>query len=67
MLASQRYPQEFDGIVSGDPAMRTGRSNLGLAWANAAFTEIAPKDASGKPAPSEAFSVDERKLITDAI
>jgi alpha-beta hydrolase superfamily lysophospholipase len=34
MLASQRYPAEYDGIVAGAPAMRTGRSNLGLAWAN---------------------------------
>ncbi len=67
MLASERYPQEFDGIVSGDPAMRTGHSNIGLAWANAAFTEIAPKDASGKPDPTQAFSASERKLITDAI
>jgi feruloyl esterase len=25
MLASQRYPGEFDGIVAGAPAMRTGR------------------------------------------
>ena len=67
MLASARYPQEFDGIVSGDPAMRTGNSNIGLAWANAAFTEIAPRDESGKPDPTKAFSASDRKLITDAI
>ncbi len=67
MLASQRYPGEFDGIVSGDPAMRTGHSNIGLAWANAAFTEIAPKDASGKPDPTMAFSAGDRKVIADAI
>lgn len=67
MLASARYPQEFDGIVAGDPAMRTGHSNIGLAWANVAFTEIAPKDASGKPEPDKAFSAADRKLITQAI
>ena len=67
MLASARYPQEFDGIVSGDPAMRTGNSNIGLAWANAAFTEIAPRDESGKPDPTKAFSTSEKKLITTAI
>ena len=67
MLASARYPEEFDGIVAGAPAMRTGNSNIGLAWANAAFSEIAPKDASGKPEPAKAFSAGDRKLITDAI
>ncbi|QAU47212.1 tannase/feruloyl esterase family alpha/beta hydrolase [Bradyrhizobium guangzhouense] len=67
MLASARYPDQFDGIVAGAPAMRTGNSNIGLAWVNAAFSRIAPKDASGKPEPAKAFSADERKLITNAI
>jgi pimeloyl-ACP methyl ester carboxylesterase len=67
MLASQRYPGEFDGIVAGAPAMRTGRSNLGLAWANYLFTQISPKDAAGKPETNRAFSPSDRKLVTDAI
>src|SRR5260370_8013120 len=67
MLASQRYPAEYDGIVAGAPAMRTGRSNLGLAWANYNFTQIAPMGESGKPDPAKAFSPSDRKLITDAI
>jgi len=32
MIMAQRYPQLFDGIVSGAPAMRTGISNLALRW-----------------------------------
>ncbi len=67
MLASQRYPGEFDGIVAGAPAMNTGRSNLGLAWANFLFTQIAPKGDDGKPAPTRTFSPADRKLVTDAI
>lgn len=67
MLASARYPEQFDGIVAGAPAMRTGNSNIGLAWANATFSQIAPKDASGKPDPARAFTAGERKLITEAI
>ena len=30
MILSQRYPTAFNGIVSGDPAMRTGLSNLAI-------------------------------------
>jgi feruloyl esterase len=67
MLASARYPEQFDGIVAGAPAMRTGNSNIGLAWANAAFSQIAPKDASGRPEPAKTFSAEDRKLITEAI
>jgi hypothetical protein len=67
MLASQRFPELFDGIVAGAPAMRTGHSNLGLAWANVAINEIAPKDESGKPDPTKVFSVSDRKVIIDAI
>jgi pimeloyl-ACP methyl ester carboxylesterase len=67
MVASQRYPAEFDGIVAGAPAMRTGHSNLGLAWANYSFAQIAPKGENGKPDPAKAFSPADRKLVTDAI
>ncbi|MGD0955804.1 MAG: DUF6351 family protein [Candidatus Acidiferrales bacterium] len=67
MLMSQRYPTYFDGIVSGDPAMRTGYVNIGNTWARVAFAQIAPKDASGKPDPSQDFSDGDKKLIADAI
>jgi hypothetical protein len=67
MLASQRYPAEFDGIVAGAPAMRTGRSNLGLAWANYQFTQIVPKGENGTPEPARAFPPSDRKLVTGAI
>jgi hypothetical protein len=66
-LMSQRYPTYFDGIVSGDPAMRTGYSSIGLAYARAAFAQIAPQDASGKPDPTKDFSDGDRKLLSDAI
>ena len=67
MLVSQRYPTEFDGVVVGDPAMETGYSNIGLAWAAVAFNQIAPKDASGKPMPTNDFSAADKKLLTNAI
>lgn len=67
MLMSQRYPTYFDGIVSGDPAMRTGYSNIGLTYARNAFAAIAPKDASGKPEPAKDFSPSDKKLLADAI
>ena len=68
MILSQRYPMVFDGIISGDPAMRTGLSNLAIGkWIPVAFNQIAPKDADGKPIIAQAISDLDRKLITDAL
>ncbi len=53
MIMSQRYPEYFDGIVSGDPAIRTGHSNLALGFMTAVFDQAAPKDDSGKPDPKK--------------
>jgi Tannase and feruloyl esterase len=67
MILSQRYPTAFNGIISGDPAMRTGFSNLAIGqWIPVAFNQIAPKDAQGKPIITQAINDSDRKLITDA-
>jgi pimeloyl-ACP methyl ester carboxylesterase len=67
MIMSQRYPEYFDGIVSGDPAIRTGHSNLALGYMTALFDEAAPKEAGGKPDPKKTFSDSDRKLIVDSV
>ena len=67
MILSQRYPELFDGIIVGDPAMRTGYSNLALAYIGAVFGEAAPKDASGKADPGKLFSDLDRQLIKTAL
>jgi feruloyl esterase len=56
MLMSQRYPAYFDGIVAGDPAIRTGHSNLALAYFEAALNGTTPKLTDG-----------DKKLVVDAI
>lgn len=68
MILSQRYPTEFNGIVSGDPAMRTGLSNLAIAqWIPVAYNRTAPKDALGKPQIDKFLSDDDRKLFMDGL
>ena len=68
MILSQRYPTVFNGIVSGDPAMRTGLSNLAIAqWIPVAYNQAAPKDAAGKPEIDKFLSDDERKLFMDGL
>jgi pimeloyl-ACP methyl ester carboxylesterase len=67
MIAAERYPTDFNGVVSGDPAMRTDNSNAEDAWAAVAFNQIAPKDASGKPETGKDFSASDRKLLIDSL
>ena len=57
MIMSQRYPEYFDGIVSGDPAIRTGHSNLALGFMTAEF----------QPDPKKFFSDSDRKLIVNSL
>src|SRR5438270_1300774 len=68
MILSQRYPTVFNGIVSGDPAMRTGLSNLAIAkWFPVAYNQAAPKDASGKPQIEKFLTDAERKIFMDGL
>jgi hypothetical protein len=67
MIMSQRYPDYFDGIISGDPAMRTGHSNLALGFMTAMYDQAAPKDDSGKPDPKKLFTPSDRKLIINSL
>jgi hypothetical protein len=67
MLMTQRYPAEFDGVISGDPAMRTGFSRIGNIWSAVAFNEIAPKDDSGRAQPNKVFSESDIKLIVKGV
>jgi feruloyl esterase len=58
----------FNGIVSGDPAMRTGLSNLAIAqWIPASYNQASPKDASGKPDITKFLTDAQRKLFMDAL
>jgi feruloyl esterase len=63
MLASQRYPELFDGIIVGAPAMRPGYSNLATAYSAVQFNQAAPRDAQGKPIVANVFSASDRALI----
>jgi feruloyl esterase len=68
MILSQRYPTVFNGIVSGDPAMRTGLSNLAIGkWIPIAYNQAAPKDESGKPQIEKLLSDRDRNLFMNTL
>lgn len=68
MILSQRFPTVFNGIVVGDPAMRTGLSNLAIGqWIPVAYNQASPKDASGKPEIARFLTDEQRTLFMDAL
>lgn len=67
MISAQRYPDEFDGIVAGSPAMRTNYSNLATRWITVSLNSAAPKDAQGRSLTAQALSDADRKLVVDGL
>src|SRR5262245_11226966 len=67
MIMSQRYPDYFDGIVAGAPAMRTNFSNLADRWFTVALNAVAPRNAAGKPDTARALSEADKNLVIDSV
>ncbi len=67
MLAVQRYPEMFDGVIIGAPAMRPGFSNLAIEYSAVQFNQAAPRDAEGLPVVERIFSPADRKTILDGM
>ena len=67
LVASQRLPLEFDGIVAGDPAMSFSRLALGQVWSMQVVARIAPRDADGRPIYSRAFSDADLALVRTTV
>jgi hypothetical protein len=67
MIVSQRYPSEFDGVVAGSPAMRTGNSNIGMRSVSVALSRAADKDEDGRPIPGTALSDGDKQLVVDSL
>ncbi|MXO59949.1 tannase/feruloyl esterase family alpha/beta hydrolase [Altererythrobacter salegens] len=67
LMASQRLPLEFDGVVAGDPAMGFSRLALGEVWNMQVVARISPKDDAGRPIYSRAFTDDDLQLVRKAV
>ena len=68
MMFSQRFPDYFDGITAGAPAMRVSSgATVAAMWNNRKFTDIAPAGADDKPVLSQALSNADLNLVADAV
>lgn len=67
MMAAERLPLQFDGIVAGDPSFRLTRTNIDEAWNEIVLARIAPKDSSGRPIIGQALSPADLQLVSSAV
>lgn len=67
MIAVQRYPLEFDGVVAGAPGFRLSRAAIQEAFANQALASIAPRDSRGLPDLSSALTDADLKLVSGTV
>lgn len=67
MMAAQRYPTEFDGIVAGNPGLRLSRAAVAQAWDTRAFETAAPRTENHKPILAQALTREEQTLVADRI
>jgi feruloyl esterase len=72
MMMTQRYPEEFDGVLSVAPGLRLPQASLiGEAWDLQAFAAVARSagllDASGLPLLNKTFSDQDLLLVSKAV
>ena len=67
MMAAQRLPLEFDGVVAGDPTFNLTRIAANQVWSLKTVTRIAPPGANGQPDLSRAFTDEQLRAVADAV
>lgn len=67
MMAAQRLPLEFDGVVAGNPSFNLTRIAANQVWSLQTVNRIAPRDSDGKPLLHEAFTDVQLKATADAV
>lgn len=67
MVAAQRFPMEFDGVISGAPAMRSYYAVLGTDWVNVQLNRVAPRGKDGRPVTREALSSAQKQAVIEGL
>lgn len=67
MLAAQRDPLLFDGIIAGNPGFRLSRAAVAQAWDTQALLRAAPRDAAGEPILAASLTPADMTLVSNAV
>lgn len=67
MIAAQRYPLEFDGVVAANPGFHLSRAAVSEVWDTQTLYKIAPKDEQGRKVLANALTNDDLQILSDAV
>jgi len=67
LMAAERMPLQFDGVVAGDPSFHLTRVNLDEAWNEIVAARAAPRDGQGRPILGLLFSAGDLQLVAAAV
>jgi feruloyl esterase len=67
LMAAQRFPLHFDGIVAGAPVFNMSRIVMNQVWNVQTFNRIAPKNAAGQRILALAFSDADLELVANSV
>lgn len=67
LVAAQRYPLAFDGIIAGNPGLRLSRAAVAQAWDTRALNAVAPRTEDGRPILAQALTQADQTLIANRL
>ena len=67
MMAAQRYPLEFDGVIAANPGFRLSRAAVAQQWDYQQFMKIAPKDAQGNKILANALTQADLDKVSETV
>ncbi|WGE79085.1 tannase/feruloyl esterase family alpha/beta hydrolase [Actinobacillus equuli] len=67
MQAAMRYPQEFDGVVAGNPGFRLSRAAVAEAWDNQHFLKYAPTNKKGEKIVANALTQADLDVVVKGV
>ena len=67
LIAAERYPSYFDGVIAGSPAFNLTHAAIAEAWNTVQLATIAPKKPDGTPDLSQSLTESDLKLLVSAI
>ncbi|MFW0756378.1 tannase/feruloyl esterase family alpha/beta hydrolase [Pseudomonas sp. H11T01] len=67
MIAAQRYPNEFDGVVVGNAAFRLSRASINSAFIQRALVIATPADTDGQKNTANLLTADDLRVLQKGI
>jgi hypothetical protein len=67
LMAAQRYPEYFDGIIAGAPAFNLTHAAIAEAWNTVKLASIAPRKPDDTPDLAQSLTEADLKLLVSAV